>query len=116
MSQEKLVRDGKVAVIVSPGYGAGWSTWADEHAEQALFSPEVAEYILAAEASGTEPDSEWAEEWALKTLGQGHFMFCGGFSSCRVEWVAEGDRFRIGEHDGFESLTLLDEDETIHTA
>ena len=24
---EKVVRDGKVAVLVSPGYGAGWSTW-----------------------------------------------------------------------------------------
>ena len=24
---EKVIRDGKVAVLYSPGYGAGWSTW-----------------------------------------------------------------------------------------
>ena len=23
----KLIRDGKVAVLISPEYGAGWSTW-----------------------------------------------------------------------------------------
>ena len=23
----KVIRDGKVAVLVSPGFGAGWSTW-----------------------------------------------------------------------------------------
>jgi len=26
MAVEKLIRDGKVAVLYSPGYGAGWST------------------------------------------------------------------------------------------
>ena len=24
---EKIIEDGKVAVLVSKGYGAGWSTW-----------------------------------------------------------------------------------------
>ena len=27
---DKVIRDGKVAVIISPGFGAGWSTWADD--------------------------------------------------------------------------------------
>ena len=26
---EKIIRDGKVAVAVSYGFGAGWSTWND---------------------------------------------------------------------------------------
>ena len=25
----KCIRDGKVAILYSPGYGAGWSTWND---------------------------------------------------------------------------------------
>src|SRR6478609_2455061 len=33
----KVIRDGMVAVIVSPGFGAGWSTWADD-AESAVFA------------------------------------------------------------------------------
>ena len=28
---EKLERDGKVAILYSPGYGAGWSTWNDDN-------------------------------------------------------------------------------------
>jgi hypothetical protein len=24
---EKVIRDGKVAVLYSPGYGAGWYSW-----------------------------------------------------------------------------------------
>ena len=27
---EKYIKDGKVGVLVSPGYGAGWSTWGDD--------------------------------------------------------------------------------------
>ena len=27
---EKYIKDGKVAVAYSPGFGAGWSTWNDD--------------------------------------------------------------------------------------
>ena len=37
MKPEKVVRDGKVAVLISPGFGAGWSTWADD---------EISEFVL----------------------------------------------------------------------
>ena len=38
MEIRKVVRDGKVAVLVSPGLGEGWSTWADKgFKEFALF-------------------------------------------------------------------------------
>ena len=46
---ERVVRDGRVAVLVSPGFGAGWSTWADrELRERLLFDPEVVAWVTAA--------------------------------------------------------------------
>lgn len=33
---DKIERDGKVAVLYSPGYGAGWSTWADARYSETL--------------------------------------------------------------------------------
>lgn len=40
--------DGKVAVLISPGYGAGWSTWAsDEDVEFFLFDATMVKAVLA---------------------------------------------------------------------
>ncbi len=33
---EKIEKDGKVAVLYSPGFCAGWSTWADCDQKEAL--------------------------------------------------------------------------------
>lgn len=43
---EKLEKDGKVAILYSPGFGAGWSTWNSEWADQLVFDKEIAEAIL----------------------------------------------------------------------
>lgn len=47
---KKLIKDGQVAVIVSPDYGAGWSTWNSEYGNQVLFDPDIAESLLANDA------------------------------------------------------------------
>ena len=41
----KLIRDGKVAVLYSPNYGAGWFTWNDKYLE-ILFDPEIVNLVL----------------------------------------------------------------------
>ena len=39
---KKLIRDGKVGVIISPDFGAGWSTWNDDEDREAmLFDSEL---------------------------------------------------------------------------
>jgi hypothetical protein len=40
---DRLIRDGSVAVLYSPGFGAGWSTWNPEHFEEMLFDPQIAD-------------------------------------------------------------------------
>jgi len=34
---QKVIRDGKVAVLISPGFGGGWHTW--NHVDELLFHP-----------------------------------------------------------------------------
>ena len=33
----KIEKDGNVAVLYSPGYGAGWSTWNDDKYQEMLW-------------------------------------------------------------------------------
>ncbi len=46
--ERKYSEDGsKVAVLYSPGFGAGWSTWARQHKEQMLFDKRFVEAAIA---------------------------------------------------------------------
>ena len=42
---EKLIVDGKVAVLVSRGFGAGWSTWMSDYPE-CVFDPVLAQMLI----------------------------------------------------------------------
>lgn len=91
---EKLIRDGQVAVIISLGYGAGWSTWSTENSEAMAFCPQLAEAIL----EGKDRRAFAEELFPLE--------YKGGLAKAVVRWVPEGQRFRIEEYDGAESLVL----------
>lgn len=96
---EKVERNGKVAVLISPKFGAGWSTWADkENIESKLFCPEI---VKAIEDGVTGDD--------LIDLADSLFPYDynGGVSGCRIEWVDKGEAFRVSEYDGSESLELI---------
>jgi hypothetical protein len=95
---EKLERNGEVAVLYSPGYGAGWSTWAHDHAEQMLFDPEIAQAILA-------EDRKKAMKIAERKWPGEYF---GGLEQLKVQFVPKGTRFEIREYDGNESLRHLE--------
>lgn len=99
---ERVVRDGRVAVLVSPGFGAGWSTWADrELRERLVFDPEVVAWVEGGK-EGPLPDLE-------AKYGGYEYFYDGGASDLIVEWVPLGVRFRIEEYDGSESLVLESE-------
>ena len=90
---EKVVRDGKVAVIVSGGFGAGWSTW-DE--SKICFDPIIV---------------KWIEDGKVGDPPLDHYGDCppytGGLSQARIHWIDEGTAFRITEYDGRESLEVI---------
>lgn len=92
----KVVRDGKVAVLISPGYGAGWSTWNPGKTEL-LFDPTIVDLVLS------EAEPEKIEAYIDLKYPE---AYTGGVGDLIVKWVPEGAKFRINEYDGAESLVL----------
>ena len=91
----RVYRNGQVAVLVSPGHGAGWSTWGGTNATAMLFCPALVLAILdgqSGEALQKIADQEFPDEYA------------GGIKGITVGWVTAGSPFRIEEYDGSESL------------
>lgn len=93
---EKVIRDGKVAVLISGGWGAGWSTWNGDE-EILLFHPKLVQMV---EEKRTE---EITEKWMVKELGLKD-VFLSGLDGLYIEWVPEGTRFRVDEWDGAEMI------------
>lgn len=94
---KKMIVDGKVAVLYSPGYGAGWSTWAHENEEAMVFDSRIVKHVL-------DGDFEKAGEVAEK-LYPGNYV--GGARQLNVMWLPVGTQFEITEYDGSESVEVL---------
>lgn len=96
----KVIRDGKVAVLYSPGFGAGWSTWnRSDYGEELVFDPMMVKYV------------EDADFPALHSYAAMRYpnAYTGGLDDLKIQWVSEGALFRIDEYDGSESVELLGE-------
>lgn len=90
---EKIVRDDHVAVAVSSGFGAGWSTWADVNPMDARFN----QLFL---------DGEYEEAYYLgEELDIGYL---GGLEDVRIVWIPVGVKFVVEEYDGAESIRTVD--------
>lgn len=97
---EKVIRDGKVAVLYSPGYGAGWYSWNSDHPE-IVFHPKLVELV--------EQDrlDEITEEF-MKEHFNIDYIYCGGADDLEIKWIEQGVAFTIDEYDGFESIQYID--------
>ena len=93
----KVIRDGKVAVLVSPGYGAGWYSWNTEYPE-ILFDPIVVDAI-----ERKLPIRE-IETYLKDTYPNIHLS---GYCDLEIQWIPEGTQFKIDEYDGYETLMAI---------
>ena len=98
---EKVIRDGMVAVLVSPGYGAGWSTWNSQHEEFMMFDAS----LVKAKESNLSKD-EIAELLVTK-FGE-EYICVLGWDDTEIEWVPVDTRISIHEYDGSEGIQYLD--------
>ena len=95
----KLVRNGQVAVLYSPDYGAGWSTWANQDVRKdVLFDPGAVELV---------EQEKWEELEVYITLKYPGF-YTGGLRDLQIEWMPEGTQFIVNEYDGNESIQTRD--------
>lgn len=93
---DRVTRDGKVAVLVSPGYGAGWSTW---NSDQCVFEPLVVDWL---EQGKPYPVEQLARE--LEENGNIDGLYMGGVDNLVIEWLPVGTQFAIMEYDGSEYI------------
>ncbi len=93
---KKVIRDGKVAVLFSPDYGAGWFSWNLDHPE-CVFEPEIVELV---------ENNKLNDIDSLATKLYGKQFYSGGASSLKIRWLDEGTQFRINEYDGSESIEI----------
>lgn len=98
---KKVIRDGKVAVLYSRGFGAGWYSWNDS-VPQCLFSPEIVS-LLENNQIETITDT-----YCEKLFGVEDF-YSGGVDGLTIEWLPEGTHFYIEEYGGRESIKTFDD-------
>lgn len=105
MVEKYLNVEGQVAVLVSPEYGSGWSTWNIDKV-QLVFEPVVVQWVLDGK-----PDAD--RQRVVKYLEETYpdIYIGSGLDSLEVQWLVPKTKFRIAEHDGYEELAFpLDED------
>lgn len=93
---DKVIRDGMVAVIYSPGYGAGWSSWNRDYPAM-MFDPRVVAWI--------ENNKQVHEVTDLESYLEQTYpdAYCS-LEALTIEWLPVGTVFRIHEYDGSESI------------
>jgi len=96
---DKKIKDGMVAVLVSPRHGAGWYSW--HSVEELLYDPKVVDMVLEKTSAQT------IELYCNEVYGDKSYY--GGAEDLEVMWLPIGTHFSIHEYDGYETLRIRDD-------
>lgn len=92
-------------VLISPGFGAGWSTWNE------LGMATDARLIDAFEHGVSEEEmKQLCIDFGYTGGLEGTLPYMGGFEQLEIVDVPEGTLFRIDEYDGSESIVTFEEE------
>lgn len=98
--KDRVIRDGRVAVVYSPGFGAGWSTWDHGNYGDALvFDPIIVDCV---------ENNDFAKLTTYMAMRYPE-MYTSGMEDLTVAWLPLGVAFRIHEYDGSESIEVREE-------
>ena len=98
--------NGKIEILISPHYGAGWSTWNENYKINIALDKRIINYY---KKYGNEVPSSSLKEF-LESIGYKD-VFCGGWKNIIIKTIQKGEKFRIDEYDGWESLITYEKDE-----
>ena len=93
--------DDEVAVLYSPGYGSGWSTWNDNPA--ILFDIKLVMWVLEGKPSN---QLKSLEEYVKTAYDEDHIYVGSNLPSLKIRWVPYNTRFIMTEYDGSEEVVL----------
>jgi len=98
---EKTKRSGQVmvAILITPSYGAGWSSWNSGQGEKLLFDPTVVNLL-------TQQPPNYMERIRQYCTEEYPNIYLGGLEDLEVVWIPKGESFIIEEYDGFESIRI----------
>jgi hypothetical protein len=108
----KVIRDGQVAVLYSPGFGAGWYTWnslrgeSEEQSLQLIFDPIIVELVEKRNGDNYREINNDIENRGEEILSEGYF---GGAGDLTIAWLPVGTKFLINEYDGSESIQTIED-------
>jgi hypothetical protein len=85
--------NGELGVLISVGFGAGWSTWNDE---DIAYDKRIIEKWLEGTTSNDMCDY-------IESLGYRR-PYMGGYRDLRLKFIPRGTMFCIDEYDGAESI------------
>lgn len=101
---EKYIKEGMVAVVIAPSFGAGWSSWNSELKETLVFHPAIVQMVL----NGRREEID--EDWLVTHYGEGfRYGYYGANDNLTIEWLPAGTKFLITEYDGAESILTIDD-------
>lgn len=100
---DKVVRDGLVAVLYSPGYGSGWYTWNTEY-PQILYDPKIVEWV---EAGKPQDQLDLIKAYMESTYPDTYIG--SNLIQLEIEWMSVGTQFQVHEYDGSESIKYASE-------
>lgn len=95
-NENKVIRNGKVAVLYASGYGWGWHTHNDNPDGSMLFDPEMVAAVEAG-AGYTAIVAIAKRKWPAATIPP----------LLRIAWVPQGARFQLNVHEGAEDVQIL---------
>ena len=102
---EKVIRNGKVAVLYSGDYGVSWFN--SHNVEELVFHPKIVE--LVEQNKRHEISEKFVAE--LLNIDEDDCPYLGGVDNLAIEWVDKGTVFRIHEYNGAEWIVRQDEDD-----
>lgn len=97
---DRYIAGGRVAVIYSPNFGAGWSTWIHQSDRNPVFDPILA-YLI-------HNDCLPGEIYNTATFLYPH-DYIDGIQDAKLKFVNRGVQFIIKEYDGAESVVMMGE-------
>ena len=111
---------GEIGILVSYGYGAGWSSWSEYGIKLAVDKRIIEKFNEHID------DDEWCREIGsfhdndiqtefqnfLSSIGYDN-VYLGGLKDCELVFVPKGSAVRITEHDGNENLEIGYTDYTV---
>jgi hypothetical protein len=102
---EKVIVDGRVAVVLHSGCGLGWSTCHTDTPE-ILFDPGIVNLVQ---------EKQWEKLLTYLTLKFPEVAHISGRSTkyLVIHWVRQGFKFRITENDGSERVVYHDDEKWI---